>query len=363
MNARRFRGLMMVILCALLLVPSLVQAQDGGTNRPISHKLDLSKLRHEYQGWNNCGPTTMTMGLSYFNYPDNQYPAAEFMKPHREDKNVNPAEMVAYVNEVVSLEYGVEALYRPGGSLELIKSLLAADFPVIIEEGYEPEGYDWMGHYLFLIGYDDVEGIFYAYDSFSGHGNLQGLRESYSLIEEYWWHFNNTYIVLYAPEREAELMSLLGDAADEDKAYQLAGTAAQARAQADPDDAWALFNIGEALTYLGQYEQATQYFRLAFDKGLPWRTLWYRHTPFEAFYETGRFVTVLDMVKTSKVNTSYVEEWYYYEGLVMASRGNVDAARQQLQQALAYNSHFQAAQDVLDALDNGTFDAVVEIAE
>lgn len=356
------RRLTILLLLAISLLPlDIIRAQDGNTTRPASYKLDISQLRHEYQGWNNCGPTTMTMGLSYFGYSANQEPAASFMKPHREDKNVNPWEMVAYVNESAADANDVRALYRPGGDFELLKTLLAADFPVIIEKGYEPEGYDWMGHYLLLIGYDDTQQIFYTYDSFLGHGNFQGLQEPYDKIANYWWHFNNTFIVVYDPLREAELMNILGDRADLEMAYTLAGQEAQQRAQENPNDAWAWFNLGESLTMLGQHESATGMFRQAFNIGLPWRALWYRFTPFEAFYQTGDFVTVLQLVNNNLVNTIYVEEWHYYSGLVAASRGDSDTARQHFNTALQYNSGYQDAIDAIDALNTGTFVGVSEV--
>ncbi len=346
-----------VFIVMLLLLTTLPtsHAQDGA--RPATYKLDIERLRHEYQGWNNCGPTTLTMGLSYFGYSEDQFPAADYLKPHREDKNVSPSEMAQYVNEEVE---GIRALYRVGGTQELIKTLLAADFPVIIEKGFEPEGYDWMGHYLLLIGYDDPGSFFYTYDSFEGHGSFQGLHEEYDSVDHYWWHFSNTFIVLYAPEREDGAMALLGDLADPNYAYQVIAQEGLQRVSLEQTDAWSWFNIGDALTMLGRYEDATAYFRTAFDNRLPWRTLWYRHTPLEAFYQTGQFETLLGLIHSNKVNTPYVEEWYYYEGLVYASRGNFDAARAQFNQALVYNSHYQVAIDALATLDNGTFQAVAE---
>lgn len=352
-------ALLITVLVAITGLPG-VQAQDGAGNLPPTHKIDVSRLRHEYQGWNNCGPTTMTMGLSYFGYSHDQYPAANYMKPHREDKNVSPWEMVEYVNAVAANDNPVQALWRPGGNLTLIKTLLAADFPVIVEKGYEPEGYDWMGHYLLLIGYNDTEGYFYTYDSFSGHGNFQGLPEDYEHMSTYWWHFNNIFIVLYEPDREAELQQLLGDHADLDQAFQIAATEAQQRLQSDDTDAWAWFNIGDALTHLGRFEQATDYFRIAFERGLPWRTLWYRHSPLEAFYQTGDFDRVLEIIEANLRNTPYVEEWYYYRGLVYASRGDTSAARNEFNQALIHNTRYQAAEDALNALENSTFQSVQE---
>jgi hypothetical protein len=347
---------------ALSTLAAQVDAQDdsGTVAPPPSFKLDVSRLTHEYQRWNNCGPTTLTMGLTYFGYADNQLPAAYYLKPNTEDKNVNPWEMIQFVNEVAGQTANVRALYRPGGDFDLIKRLLAADFPVIVEKGFEPPGEDWMGHYLLLIGYDDVEGVFFTYDSYMGHGNFQGLRETYDRIDHYWWHFNNVFIVLYPPEREAEVMQILGERADLIRAYQLTAQTAQTRAQLDPQDAWAWFNIGDALTHLGYYAEATSFFDVAFDLRLPWRTLWYRHTPLEAFYKAGRFNTVLSLVQQAKLTTPYVEEWHYYHGLVFASQGRAADAKAQFNQALQYNSNFQPARDAIAALDAGTFVAVAQ---
>jgi tetratricopeptide (TPR) repeat protein len=353
---------MFALLLILSWSDSLVLAQDGGSpaSLPSAFKLDLNKLRHEYQDWNNCGPTTITMSLAYFGYQQDQYPAAAFLKPHYEDKNVNPDEMVAFVNESASLAYNVRALYRPGGDFTLLKTLLANDFPVIIEEGYQPEGYDWMGHYLLLIGYDDNEGVFYSYDSFAGHGNYQGRKVSYADVETFWWHFNNLFIVVYAPEREAELMGLLGERADMVKAYQMAFNTAQARASQNQDDQWAWFNAGDALAVLGYYPQAADFFTIAFQKKMPWRTLWYRHTPFSTFYQLGKFNTVVRLVEEAKLTTPYVEEFHYWHGMVFASQGRIADAKAQFGQALRYNERHQPSRDAITALDNGTFVAVLQ---
>lgn len=343
-----------LLIISLLAIP-IIYAQDD--TRPNEYRLDLSRLRHEYQGWNNCGPTTLTMGLSYYGYTQDQTAAANYLKPHREDKNVSPWEMVQYVNEATS----IRALQRVGGNLQLIRSLLAAEFPVVVEKGFEPDPDEgWMGHYLLLIGYNDADGYFYTYDSYMGHGNFQGLHEPYNRITNYWWHFSNAFIVIYTPEREAELLQLLGDYADPNVAYQQVAVEAQTRLQSNPDDAWSWFNVGDALTMLGQYEQATSFFEIALEKGLPWRTLWYRHTPLEAFYQSGRFDLVLELTAVNLENTTYVEEWHYYQGMVWASRGNTDEARRHFQRALQYNSRHEASRAALASLDNGSFQAVAE---
>jgi hypothetical protein len=101
------------------------------------------------QTWNNCGPANVTMALSYYGWQEDQEYAATVLKPDREDKNVNPWELVSFIND----ESGVRALTRIGGDMELLKQFLAHDLPVIIETGYMPEGYDWIGHYQTVVGY------------------------------------------------------------------------------------------------------------------------------------------------------------------------------------------------------------------
>src|SRR5690606_12480854 len=157
-------------------------------------------FRHEFQGWNNCGPATLTIGLSHFGWTDNQLTAADWLKPNTEDKNVSPWQMAEFANTFSP----VRAIVRYGGSLPLLKTLLAAGFRVIVEAGYEPDGFEWMGHYLLVMGYDDPAGTFLTQDSFLGPDRAYPQSE----IDAYWRHFNRAYLVLYAPERESEMLAL-----------------------------------------------------------------------------------------------------------------------------------------------------------
>lgn len=56
----------------------------------------LTGARHEYQRYNNCGPATLGMALSFWGSRDTQYQIAPVLKPNKNDKNVNLAEMADY---------------------------------------------------------------------------------------------------------------------------------------------------------------------------------------------------------------------------------------------------------------------------
>jgi tetratricopeptide (TPR) repeat protein len=324
---------------------------------PVSYKLDTSRLRYQAQTWNNCGAATLTMGLSYFGYANDQSVAGGWLKPDREDKNVSPYQMVNYVNQEASQLVATNAMYRLGGDLELVKRLLANEFPVIIEKGYDVEDLGWMGHYLLLIGYDDTKQIFYAYDSYLGSNRGNGREESYQDTLFFWKHFNYLFITLYQPGRQQELLSLLGDHADPMRANQIALERASADAQINDNDEWAWFNIGSALTRLGDYERAATAFDRAFTLGMPWRTLWYLFDPYISYFAVGRYQDVIVRSQTTESTSPYVEETFFYRGAAYAMQGNTDGAVNEFNKALRYNSNYDAARIAITAVQNGTFNA------
>ena len=100
---------------------------------PLPRQVRIDGVDIIAQGFNNCGPTNLTINLNFYGNPTTQTEAAAFLKPNREDRNVSPWQMVDYVNERTDMR----AFIASGGDLNLLKRLLAAGFPVVIEKGYE----------------------------------------------------------------------------------------------------------------------------------------------------------------------------------------------------------------------------------
>lgn len=322
---------------------------------PLMSTLNREVLRWEQQGWNNCGPTTLTIGLTYFGYTDYQQRAARFLKPNPEDTNVSPDQMVDYVNMVVGPELRVRALYRMGGTSQLIKRLIAHDFPVIVERGIHVEDSGWMGHYSLVVGFDDRTGEYLLFDSHFGYSGGEGRRFDQLFIERGWQQFNYTFIVIYETQRERELMGVLDEYANETAAATIALQTARDQASRDPDDKWAWFNMGTAYTILGNYEDAVRAYDRARTLDLPFRMLWYQFGPYIAYYHMQRYDDVLALALASERTTPYVEETYYYRGLVYARQGRVDSAVFQFDRALSYNSNFTPALQAKQAVLEGRF--------
>ncbi|MDX1991578.1 MAG: C39 family peptidase [bacterium] len=320
---------------------------DPALTRAATHT--LGGFRWERQKWNNCGPTNITMALSYYSWPEDQDYAAQFLRPNVEDKNVTPQEMADFVNEQTL----VRAMTSFGGDLELLRQLLYNGFPVIIEVGGTLfQAYDWIGHYRTLVGYNDSAGVFYIYDSFLGSGaNGEGVTERYDVLDQHWQAFNRTFIVVYEPAREQLLMDILGDQAHPGRAAVAAFEAAQREATADPTNPFVWFNMGSSLVELARYEEAANAFDRAASNGLPWRMLWYQFGPFEAYYNAGRYDDVLSLVENNLTNNGeYVEETYYWQGRVFQAQGRTQDAINAFRTALSMNSNFTEARQALDSL-------------
>lgn len=348
------KRLIYVVLIGMLAFAggALAQSEDGLVSpmELLPSAYSMTGFRYIPQGWNNCGPATLTMGLSYFGYSNDQNVSASWLKPDYEDKNVSPWQMVEYVNTQVGLN--VRALQRYGGDIALLKTLIANEFPVVIEAGYDPPPHDlgWMGHYLLMKGYDDSTQQFVTNDSYEGENN----RYAYSEIQDKWKHFNYVYIVLYDASREAELMALLGDDADERVNIQNALRKAQADAQADLTDPFAWFNIGTNYVLLEDYESAAAAYDEARKHGLPWRMLWYQFGPFEAYNAVGRYQDTITLAQQNLNDGGgqYVEETYYYAGVAREGMGDAQRALTNYNTAAAFNPNFTPAVEARDRLRN-----------
>jgi tetratricopeptide (TPR) repeat protein len=301
------------------------------------------------QTWNNCGPANITMALSYYGWKQGQEIAQAYLRPDKEDKNVNPSEIVSFVNE----NTGVRALTRMGGTMDILKNFIANKIPVLIETGYMYEGSSWLGHYQTVVGYDDALATFYVYDSYLGTGeNGAGLPKSYAAFDKDWENFNRTFIVVYTQEDENNVRNILGNWVDPTWSAENAAQVAQAEARANPQNPFAWYNLGSSLTRLGRYEEAAAAYDQARRVGeLPWRITLYQFGPFEAYYNVKRYDDVLALV-TSNLNNGgeFVEETYYWEGKVQAAQGDTNAAADSFRQALRHNPGFVAAQDALSTL-------------
>jgi hypothetical protein len=335
---------------------------------PLPTAVRLTGLEIVPQKFNNCGPANLSLVLSYYGLPDDQFDVAAVARPTYDDRNVSPEELAAYVNNHTPLR---AALYR-GGRREILQQLLAAGFPVIVEKGLLPSEWEgWMGHYLTLIGYDDAEQVFISLDTFLGPWDSSGRLDSYESFADYWSHFNNAFLVIYPPEAADQVAGIVGQTMSNPLTmWQHAAEQAQQQTIAAPDNAFAWFNLGSSLTRLGALTGETAYYQnaaAAFDRaravGLPWRMLWYQFEPYEAYLANGRYDDVRTLTAATLQSTGgpFIEETHLYLGYALLAQGDKAGARAAWRQALAIKPDQAQALQALSALD--TSDDVDEIGQ
>ena len=326
------------------------------TTTPLPDKVRLTGIVHEYQQFNNCGPTNLAMALSFWGWQGDQRDTRRFLRPNLkvDDKNVMPSEMVAFVQQTTQLS----ALTRVGGDLDLLRSLLAAGYPLLIEAGHDPPDDSWMGHYLVVSGYDDELRMLTLQDSLANPDTPMTYDE---LIQGWWRDFNYVYLVIYPPERQLELQRLLGSRLDEAYSYQLAAQKAldEITRLQGRDLFFAWFNLGSSQVGLADYAAAAQSYDKAFElyqtlpEDLrPYRLMWYQVGPYQAYYNTARYQDVINLANTTFTWASkpVLEESYYWRGMAYQALGKTSLAIADFEKAAVLNPNYALPRSELERL-------------
>jgi tetratricopeptide (TPR) repeat protein len=311
---------------------------------PIPQSISLTGIRHEYQKFNNCAPSSLSMVLSYWGWQGDQYVTRAYLRPSFEidDKNVNPFEIVDFVEKNTQFD----ALWRVGGDLGMLKRLIAAGFPVLIEKGLHPSHDAWLGHYQIISGYDDTNSQFLVYDSFEGPPEAYPVP--YDVIGQFWRHFNFVYVVVFPPERAGEIYSILGPQSDPQVNFRYAAEFAlqETNNLTGREQFFAWFNRGTNLVHLQDYSGAAQAYDNAFAlyaslplEERPWRLLWYQDGPYAAYYYAGRYQDVINLANSTLTNVDkpVLEETYYWRGMAKAAMGDKEGAIEDLTRAYSLN--------------------------
>jgi tetratricopeptide (TPR) repeat protein len=340
------------------------------TSTPLPASVILKGFRYEDQKnrWNYCGPANLSMALNYVGWDGNrdtvakaikpgvQDPKLDFIQQGRSDVNVMPFEMVEFVND----ETEFRALSRLGGNIELAKKLLAAGFPFIAEKGYYEKDYAgkvaWLGHYQFVTGYDDARQEVIVQDTWNDGPNFR-IKYDEFMAPEAWLSFNHLFIVVYQPEREAELMQVLGPYADAQWAAKTALTMAEEHilTTSGIDQFFAWYAKGTSHVDLFEYVDAATAYDQAFsiynalgkdDVQRPYRMMWYQTGPYKAYFYSGRYVDVINLANvtlTETISKPNIEESIYWRGRAKYMIGDTPGAIADFREALRLHPNWGPA--------------------
>ena len=297
------------------------------------------------QTFNNCGPATLSMILSYSGINVSQIELGQIMRPYQnpvgdnDDKSVSVKEFVSQAKE-----YNVNSLERPNGSIEILKELVSNDIPVVVRTWLHPN--EDIGHFRVVRGYDDTTRTLIQDDSYEG----PNLTYDYDTFLSMWQPFNYGYILVYPPAKQDIVEKILGEDFDQTSAYRNSIKRAEKELQNNPDSIYSRFNLSTAYYYLDDQKRSVEEFEKV-QHQLPSRMLWYQIEPIRAYEAAGnkdRVFTFSDMILSN--NNRAFSELYMLKGKILEKEGNKEAAKIEYEQAMFYNVNYQDAKDAFDNL-------------
>ena len=217
--------------------------------------LDNTSMSHVWQSLNNCGPAAVVMALSTMGISESQEVARLALRGPDQNRGMGPAPVDPWVKE----RFGVRSMSRNNGTNELMKKLLSNGFAPMVTQWMQDPWVSRISHWRTVRGYDDARGVFYVNDSMLG----RGVPLTYDWFATNWQPFSYRYMVLYRPEDEPRLRTIIGDdwtdSRNRRNFYERARTEAPAHSTSA---AW--LTLGEAAYQYGQFAEAVG----AFEKGI-----------------------------------------------------------------------------------------------
>jgi tetratricopeptide (TPR) repeat protein len=306
----------------------------------------LENEYHVFQTFNNCGPASLSMALSYYGITASQQQLGQELRPYQhptgdnDDKSVTLEELAQKASE-----YDLVAFYRPNGSIQLLEHLVANGMPVITRTWLTVD--NDIGHYRVVKGYNRTTQQLLQDDSLQG----KNIWYSYTDFEKIWQKFNYEYVVLVPRNKVAVVETLLGQDVDGTTAWRRAAETARRDLEKSPADATVRFNLSVALYNSGEYDAAIAEFEKV-EHQLPFRTLWYQIEPIKAYFAVGNFDRVLALTE-SILNTHNraFTELYILRGDVFMKQRNPALAREEYEKAVFYNRNSKEAWERLESLE------------
>ncbi len=294
----------------------------------VGESVLLPPTAQVYQTWNNCGPATVSMILSFYGIQKSQAEIGQDLRPYQnprgdnDDKTIFPEEFSEYVKQ-----FGLESLYRVGGDRELLKKLLANGLPVVVKQWLHL-GED-IGHFRIVRGFNISKKVFITDDSYDGPNR----RISFSDFEKLWQPFNYGYILVYPSESKEIVEAILAEAIDPQAAYQKAVERAERGSN--------YFNLATSFYHLGKYQKSIAAFE-KIEKRLPPRMLWYQIEPILAYQKLGEFDRVFALTdKVLNGGNNAFSELYQIRGEVFSALGEKEKARVEFEKAVKYNVNYE----------------------
>ncbi|MGH2377800.1 MAG: C39 family peptidase [Candidatus Limnocylindria bacterium] len=215
----------------------------------------LGPMKHVWQSLNNCGPAAVVMALSALGIDESQEVARLALRGTDPRRGMGPQRVGPWVDQ----RYGLRSVWRISGTNDVIKQLVTNGFAPMVTQWMQDPTVSRISHWRTVRGYDDARGVFYVNDPMLGNN----VALPYSWFAKNWQSFSYRYMVIYQPQDEALLRSIVGAHWDDYTMRERHYDRMKAEAAAEGTSA-AWIAYGEAAYQFGLFEEAVT----AIEKGL-----------------------------------------------------------------------------------------------
>lgn len=313
--------------------------QPTSISTPVEKAIPLKK--QIFQTFNNCGPATFSMLLSYYGFDVSQQELGNKLRPYQvpngdnDDKSVTLDELVEEAKN-----YNLTAYYRPAGNKELLKQFIANDIPVVLRTWLNDK--DDIGHFIVVRGYSDTEQVVISDDSYYGKNR----KTSYETLMKRWQPFGYEFMVVATPNQVPMVKSILRINFDQNTAWKNAITLALQENQQLPTSPYPPFNASIAYYRIGDYTNSVKTFEEV-ETHLPRRMLWYQIQPIEAYQKLKNYDRVFQLTDAILNDHNHAfSELYYLRAQAYLDQNKRDSALNELQLAIKYNQNYAAAKEL-----------------
>ena len=180
--------------------PSLLTSPSppGPAVLPVPETIRLGPLSYIRQTLNNCGPAAIAEVLRFWGVEQTQGQAQAALRPDNDPRGMWPYGVPGYVHGL-----GMDSIMGVGGSLGIVKALVANGFPVIAAQWVSAG--DHTAHYREIEGFDDKRQVVISTDSYLGPNH----EISYAEFNEIWARGNQRFMLVFPPAKRPLVNAVL----------------------------------------------------------------------------------------------------------------------------------------------------------
>jgi len=240
---------------------SLAAAPADQNALPLTQR--IGPLTFISQTLNNCGPASVAEVLDFYDVHKTQAQVAQVLRPQLPTYGMSLYGVPFYAESV-----GMRSYEAVGGTDQVLKAFIANGIPVIVSDLVSKT--ERIRHFRPIDGYDDSAGYFIGTDPYLGPNH----KIAYSDFDDLWSISNNRWVIVYPPDKQPVVDSVLAQYWDHATALQQGLQHAQQRLATQPNMPWSWLEMADMQIDAGDYNDAASNLQKGMSIGVPFEGHW-----------------------------------------------------------------------------------------